>query len=173
MKIPHRRFILLIAAACVLGLIASGCGTTTVTKTVTVTTPGSTSTKPQDSDTSKDVAAQAPNLASDQTVNIEAGEMFFKPTSFAVKAGSVKFVLKNTGAVVHELIVLKTDAPINSLKVGSDSRVSEDASVGEVSETDAGATKATVIKLTPGNYLLVCNIPGHYAGGMRATMVVT
>jgi uncharacterized cupredoxin-like copper-binding protein len=141
------------------GLVASACGSTEkVTKTVTVTK-------------TKTVTVAAPAPA--QVVNVDAGEMYFKPTAVSVKSGKVRFVLKNSCTVVHELIVLKTDAAVDSLKVGADGRVSEKASVGEVSETDPGATKSETITLTPGKYLLVCNIPGHYAGGMRATMTVT
>jgi uncharacterized cupredoxin-like copper-binding protein len=50
--------------------------------------------------------------------------------------------------------------------------VSEKTSVGEVSETKAGASKTAAIELKPGQYVFVCNIPGHYKGGMFGRLTV-
>jgi uncharacterized cupredoxin-like copper-binding protein len=74
---------------------------------------------------------------------------------------------------VHEVVVLKTDAPADALKVGANHEVSEDASVGEDSETDPGKTKSTTINLKPGSYVLVCNIERHYQKGMYAPFTVS
>jgi uncharacterized cupredoxin-like copper-binding protein len=89
----------------------------------------------------------------------------------AAKAGKLTITLDNKGKMPHELVVLKTSAAAGSLSVKS-GRVSESRSVGEVSETAAGATKSTTLKLKAGSYVFVCNIPGHYADGMRGTLTV-
>jgi uncharacterized cupredoxin-like copper-binding protein len=152
MQMSDRRVLRAVGLASVLALVAAGCGGT-------------------DKPTTKAAVHKAPSTT--QKLSFDAGEMYFKPTTVTAKAGKATFVLKNSGVVVHELIVLKTDAAIGSLTPGADKRVSEDSSVGEVSETDPGETKSADITLTPGNYLIVCNIPGHYAAGMRAKLVVT
>ena len=90
-----------------------------------------------------------------------------------VKAGKVTFTFKNTGNKQHEMIILKTDDAIGSLVVGADNKVSEAASVGEISETDAGKTVTKTFPLTAGKYILVCNIAKHYAQGMRIAFTVT
>ncbi len=90
-----------------------------------------------------------------------------------VKAGAVTFTFKNTGNRQHEMIVLKTDEAPDALKVGADNKVSEDASVGEVSETDAGKTVTKSFNLEAGSYVLVCNIEKHYGQGMRSAFTVT
>jgi uncharacterized cupredoxin-like copper-binding protein len=90
-----------------------------------------------------------------------------------VKAGPVTFTLKNTGNRQHEMVVLKTDEAFDQLKVGADNKVSEDASVGEISETDAGKTVSTTLTLAAGAYVLVCNIEKHYGQGMRSAFTVT
>lgn len=87
------------------------------------------------------------------------------------KAGKLKLTLVNEGKAEHELVVLKTDQPAAGLKV-SGGRVDEADSVGEISETAPGATKSATLTLGPGRYVLVCNIPGHYQGGMRGTLTV-
>jgi uncharacterized cupredoxin-like copper-binding protein len=71
------------------------------------------------------------------------------------------------------MIVLKTDEKADALKVGADDKVSEDASVGEISETDQGKTVTKTFDLAAGNYVLVCNIAKHYTQGMRSAFTVT
>ncbi|MFM2076937.1 MAG: hypothetical protein RJA49_827 [Actinomycetota bacterium] len=91
----------------------------------------------------------------------------------SVAKGKVTFTFQNTGKKQHEMIVLKTDEAFDALKVGADNKVSEDASVGEISETDAGKTVVKTFDLAAGNYVLVCNIEKHYAQGMRVAFTVT
>jgi uncharacterized cupredoxin-like copper-binding protein len=65
--------------------------------------------------------------------------------------------------------------------VGPEGTVDEAGSLGEVSAAcgsgaGAGITAGTVgwvtLDLAPGRYELVCNLPGHYAGGMHQVLVV-
>jgi uncharacterized cupredoxin-like copper-binding protein len=111
-------------------------------------------------------------------VNVEGGEKpdgsyYLTVTPASVKAGPTTITFKNVGTKEHEVVVLKTDTPADQLKVGSNHEVSEDASVGENSETEPGKTKSTTIDLKPGNYVLVCNIERHYEKGMRTAFTVT
>ncbi len=111
-------------------------------------------------------------------VNVTGGEKpdgkyYFTVAPASVKAGPTTITFKNVGTKVHEVVVLKTDTPADKLKVGADRKVSEDASVGEDSETDPGKTKTTTINLKPGKYVLVCNIEGHYQKGMYSAFTVT
>ena len=104
-----------------------------------------------------------------------------------VPAGNVTFVVKNTGTIVHEAVVLKTNIPYDKLPVtyGGDppapvatggDKVSEDANIGETGDPDLkpGGTRTFTIKnMTAGNYVIVCNLAGHYGMGMRAPFTVT
>jgi mono/diheme cytochrome c family protein/uncharacterized cupredoxin-like copper-binding protein len=98
---------------------------------------------------------------------------FLKVDPLSVKAGKVTFTFTNTGNRQHEMIVLKTDEKADALKVGADDKVSEDASVGEISETDQGLTVVKTFDLAAGNYVLICNIAKHYSQGMRSAFTVT
>lgn len=100
-----------------------------------------------------------------------------------VPAGTVSFRVANTGSLVHELVVLPLapGASAGERPVGSDDRVSEAGSLGEASTTcgrgagdgiDPGAISWVTLHLRPGNYELVCNLPGHYAAGMHAELRV-
>jgi uncharacterized cupredoxin-like copper-binding protein len=111
-------------------------------------------------------------------VSVTAGDtsdtvQFLKVDPTSVKAGKVTFTFKNEGTRQHEMIVLKTDEKFDALKIGADNKVSEDASVGEISETDKGKTVVKTFDLKAGNYVLVCNIEKHYGQGMRSAFTVT
>ena len=90
----------------------------------------------------------------------------------SVPAGEVTFNFKNAGDSEHEMVILKTDIAFDALEI-TDNRVSEDDSVGEISETEAGATVSQTFDLEAGNYVLVCNILLHYGHGMRMAFTVT
>jgi plastocyanin len=96
----------------------------------------------------------------------------------SVKAGPVTFTFKNAGKIVHEMLIVKTDLPVGTMPVDPiEHRFNEESPqwevVKEISEYDAGTTKALTLTLEPGNYQLVCNVPGHYANGMAAAFTVT
>jgi uncharacterized cupredoxin-like copper-binding protein len=101
------------------------------------------------------------------------GKYYLTVTPASVKAGPTTITFKNQGTMEHEVIVLKTDTPADQLKVGANHEVSEDASVGEDSETKPGKTKSTTINLKPGTYVLACNIERHYEKGMFTAFTVT
>ena len=54
----------------------------------------------------------------------------------------------------------------------SGGRASEKGAVGEVEEIAGGRSKRLSLNLSKGHYALICNLPGHYAAGMRADFTV-
>ena len=109
-------------------------------------------------------------------VTVTLKEMTVATSVSTVPAGKVTFEVKNAGTITHEMIVMKTNVAPGSLPV-KDGKVDEEgkdaSSVGEVSEFAAGKTISKSFDLKPGSYELVCNIAGHYAGGMHAPFKVT
>ena len=89
----------------------------------------------------------------------------------SVSAGKVSFTAKNAGKMEHELVIIKTSTSASKLKVSSN-RVSEKGAVGEIEDIAAGKSKTHTFNLKKGHYVLLCNIPGHYKGGMRADFTV-
>ena len=119
--------------------------------------------------------------------NGENGPMSLVPFVDSAPAGDVTFRVKNLGTIEHEMIVLKTDTPFDQLPVtdsgdppvpvtsGAD-KVDEDTNVGETGDPNLqpGDTRTfTITGMTPGKYVLVCNLAGHYQMGMRAAFTVT
>jgi uncharacterized cupredoxin-like copper-binding protein len=93
-----------------------------------------------------------------------------------VKAGIVVLEARNVSDthLVHELVVLKTDVAADQLPVVN-GKVTEShfKKMGEVEDVAVGKNKRLTLKLPVGRYVLICNEPGHYAMGMRASLVVT
>ena len=54
----------------------------------------------------------------------------------------------------------------------SGGRASEKGAVGGVEDIAGGRSKKLSLNLSKGHYVLICNLPGHYAAGMRADLTV-
>ncbi len=90
--------------------------------------------------------------------------------SSTVVKGKVTFNVKNVGHLLHEFVVIQTDKRANGLGTGQ--RVPEGGNVGETGDVQAGSSKSVSLKLKPGHYALICNLPGHYAAGMHTDFTV-
>ncbi len=100
------------------------------------------------------------------------------PEKLSVPAGRVKFVTRNTGRLLHELLIIETalgakDLPVNKKTQRAIDNRAEAVRIGAIRKVKAGKTKRGTFDLTAGHYLLICNIPGHYTGGMTVEFVVT
>jgi uncharacterized cupredoxin-like copper-binding protein len=92
-----------------------------------------------------------------------------------VRAGDVRLAVHNRGPSTHEVLVIKAPTPALPLRrdgITVDETALEDAEAGEVEGTQPGTTRTHTFHLSPGRYELICNMAGHYRGGMRATLVV-
>lgn len=110
----------------------------------------------------------------DKGVNVDMTNFAFNLDKSEVPAGKITFHVKNAkDAVEHEMVVIKTDLDAAQLPTNADQTVDESKldSKGEV-EVEAGETKDLTVDLTPGHYVLLCNVPGHYAQGMVANFTV-
>jgi uncharacterized cupredoxin-like copper-binding protein len=108
------------------------------------------------------------------SLKVGMGDYFFKPQSATVSAGKVKVSAINNGQLPHEMVLAKTNLDPSQLPTTADGSVNEENlnSPGEVPDVAAGQTKHGTIPLTPGNYVMFCNLPGHYAAGMYGTLTV-
>jgi Sulfocyanin (SoxE) domain len=94
-----------------------------------------------------------------------------------VAAGPFALIATNRGPSPHELVVFRTSLAPNKLPLGSDGNIIEDSPL-LVKVADSGTnvapgqSRTLYTVLTPGTYVFVCNLPGHYRLGMRAALVV-
>jgi uncharacterized cupredoxin-like copper-binding protein len=92
-------------------------------------------------------------------------------------AGSVKFEIDNNGPSTHEFVVFKTDLAADALpKSDGEDTVDEEGEgvehVDEVEDIEKGDSKTLEVDLDAGHYVVICNLPSHYAQGMHAELDV-
>jgi uncharacterized cupredoxin-like copper-binding protein len=93
-----------------------------------------------------------------------------------VKAGRVTLVADNQSKnLVHEVVIVAVTTPAKALPYDEkkqqviESRIRK---LGEIANLKPGASGKLTLNLRPGNYLLICNQPGHYKAGMSAPLIV-
>ena len=78
--------------------------------------------------------------AASHALTIRMTEYAFDPKDAVAKAGKVTITAPNDGQIVHELVLLKTDAdPANLPKKGDE--VDESTSVGEIADVEPGTRR--------------------------------
>ncbi len=88
------------------------------------------------------------------TVSISEKEWMITDLPATVKAGSVKFVIKNEGTIEHNFVVKELNQEL-------------------AQSIPPGKSKEVSTTLKPGTYTLICNIPGHEDAGMHVQLIVT
>lgn len=154
------------AAGAALMVGAAGCGSDSSSSgnsTTEATTAAATT------DTTGHAATDGPVVAVTEGT---PQEFSLVPAQNSAAAGKVTFRVTNSGAMVHEFVVIKTDKTAATLPTEKDGSAKEDGSVGEIPDMAAGTTHSLTLNLKAGHYALICNLPGHYAGGMRADFTV-
>jgi uncharacterized cupredoxin-like copper-binding protein len=101
-------------------------------------------------------------------VSATLGEFWIRPDVSSVPAGKVRFVARNVGKVPHELMVERMP-----MKMDGPGQPNEDAAQGMIEDLDPGQSGQMTLNLTPGMYMLFCNLPGHYAAGQHTMFRVT
>jgi len=122
-----------------------------------------------------------PSFAATVVKVVEGGEaggpMTLTLDKATIKAGETTFMVHNDAmSEEHEMVLVKLKSPDQKIEVvaGKD-RIDEKKlkSMGEVSDLKPGAEGELKARLTPGSYVLLCNIKGHYQAGMHAQLTVT
>lgn len=94
--------------------------------------------------------------------------------AFEADAGDAVFEIHNEGAAPHDLKIIKTHLAPDALPV-TDGVVDLEAAgevVGGVDPLLGGEVVTEQGHLEAGDYVLICNIPGHYQAGMSAALAV-
>jgi uncharacterized cupredoxin-like copper-binding protein len=117
----------------------------------------------------RDPAAAAPAKTPPavRRIPVELGDMYVKPSTRSISAGKVKFVVRNVGAVEHELIVARKPLMME----GPGMPMHEQGVMTD--HMHPGARERLEMNMKPGKYELFCNVPGHYAAGQRTSLTVT
>jgi len=93
----------------------------------------------------------------------------------SVAAGELRFEGVNQGSLTHEFEVFAVTEGVdaNALPLDGDTAVTDALELKDEAEDVAPGTSAGLsLDLGPGTYVVMCNLPSHYANGMHATFTV-
>jgi uncharacterized cupredoxin-like copper-binding protein len=110
-------------------------------------------------------------------VNVRLEDFKVRRDAAVVSAGTVSFRILNQGPTTHQFIVVRTDRAPDKLPLQRDGlTVNEDAPsihpVEEVEGLDIDDRETLNLDLAAGQYVMFCNLEGHYLGGMHAAITV-
>jgi plastocyanin len=89
-----------------------------------------------------------------KVLNVESGNVFFKPTELSTPPGIVEIHLKNIESGAHDLEI--HGIPGFQVEVSGE-----------------GSTASGKVQLKKGKYTFYCSIPGHEEAGMKGTITVS
>jgi uncharacterized cupredoxin-like copper-binding protein len=110
-------------------------------------------------------------------VNVLLDDFRVRQDAAVVPAGTVSFRILNQGPTSHEVIVVRTDRASDELPLQGDGLTVDEEGPGvhlldEVEGLDIDDRETLVLNLAAGNYVLYCNLEGHYLGGMHEALTV-
>ena len=112
-------------------------------------------------------------LPADVNVIVDLKEYSVTLSVTSIKAGTVKFGIRNNGTMVHDFDLYKTDLAVDKLPVeGGSAKVKMDGLVRQMINISANRSTTLSVDLAPGRYVIICNVAGHYQLGMRAELQV-
>lgn len=103
-------------------------------------------------------------------LRVDLTEFMFNPNNFTVPAGQeITIELSNNGAVVHDFIIME-----QGKTAGDDFGEEDEPNIYWKAELDPGSSGSYSFTAPsePGEYQVLCGIPGHYLAGMVATLFV-
>jgi uncharacterized cupredoxin-like copper-binding protein len=92
-----------------------------------------------------------------------------------IAAGSVTLRVSNLGPDTHELMLVRDDGrdlPLRPDDLTLDEDAMKPRTVSTLEDDHPGSHRVWKLHLSPGRYELVCNMSGHYLGGMHTRLVV-
>jgi uncharacterized cupredoxin-like copper-binding protein len=90
-------------------------------------------------------------------------------------SGTVALRVHNSGPDMHELLLVRANGralPLRKDDLTIDEDAIESRTVSELEDAHPDSDRTWKITLRPGTYQIVCNMAGHYLGGMHTRLVV-
>ena len=112
-------------------------------------------------------------LPSDVNVIVDMKEYSITLSVATLKAGIVKFGIRNNGTMVHDFDLIRTDLAPDKLPIDQGAaKAKEDGLVKQMINIAANRSTTLSADLLAGHYVIICNVAGHYQLGMRAELKV-
>lgn len=111
---------------------------------------------------------------------MEITEFVIKPSVTRARPGTVIFKVRNSGAVTHQFLVIRSDLPIAELprKAGNTGVDEKQLDVvGRIESIASGSEAEVSVPVETGQYVMICNLyaggVSHYLSGMYQAFEVT
>lgn len=129
-----------------------------------------TSTGDAEGDPSDTSGTAAPNA----TIETHLTDGFLIDVASATaNAGAVAFEVGNSGQLLHNFVIIRTDLDQGALPIdGVQVDISQLTVVAQTIDLPPGQNQLLLTDLEAGQYVLICNIPGHYNAGMHRAFTV-
>jgi uncharacterized cupredoxin-like copper-binding protein len=112
-------------------------------------------------------------LPADVQVTVDMKEYSVTITPGSIKAGTIKFGIRNVGTMEHEFEIIKTDLAPDKLPIDvGQGKAKEDGLVKQIKSVLPNKVATITADLQTGSYVIICNVSGHYQLGMRAAFKV-
>ena len=120
----------------------------------------------------------SPHVSEESDVDsMMMGMMSIRVDQPAINARRAELDITNWSKnLVHEVLIVPVDSPDAPLPYdyGSGQVVEHQVDVlADSSELKPSESETLEVDLSPGSYLLLCNVPGHYAAGMAFPLTVS
>jgi uncharacterized cupredoxin-like copper-binding protein len=137
---------------------------------------GTTEGEPSAKSTAAPEAAEAP-AGVETTVEVGMADFKVEPKASEAPAGQITFEPAVVdGSEGHNFVVVKTDLSPDALPTlpagNADTSADGVELMGFLNTFGPGETPSLNVSVTPGNYVLICNIVDHYRRGMAAPFTV-
>jgi hypothetical protein len=114
------------------------------------------------------------NMPTSGDVNVLEKDFSIELDTSTATAGPLNFAIHNDGPSVHEFVVFKTELAPEALPTNDDGTVDEEGKgvqhIDEIEDIAVDSDHSLDVDLDAGKYVLICNLPGHYAQGMHAAL---
>jgi len=109
-----------------------------------------------------------------RVVDVQEHDFRITISTHHLSPGTVIFRVANHGPDAHELIVIRDAGrvPLRSDGITVNEEGLEKQTVGVLEPAGAGAVRELRVKLSRGRYVLLCNMYGHFMGGMHSVVIV-
>jgi uncharacterized cupredoxin-like copper-binding protein len=115
-----------------------------------------------------------PSLPTGRVVDVTERDFSIDVSARRLSPGLVTFRVTNRGPDDHELIIVRdgTKLPLRADGITVDEERLESKTLGTLEPGQPDSVRELRVRLEKGRYVLICNMSGHFMGGMRAVVTV-
>ncbi len=104
----------------------------------------------------------------------DAANLAFAETELEADAGDVTLTFNNKGSIPHNWTLVKQGEEQQAIdeSQGNAPDYKAPSAIAQTATINGGESDTITFNLAPGTYEFICTFPGHYAAGMKGTLVV-